>query len=306
MFELLPSAERSKWKFKVLYHFCHDAPDRRDGANPVSGLTYFGAASGAPYDGKAPLYVATGAGGARNAGAVLELAPGKPRWRANVIHNFCCKYTPQANLFVDASGDVYGVNNHRIFKLTPDGDRKHWTVVTVRKFCDADYGSNCVKGADPYPPLRDAEGSLIGTTAEGGNYGDHPDFNCQDLNHTGGCGVLFKLASDGEQEKERVLYDFCSQDNCADGAFPDSNLTLDSAGHIYGTTTDGGANARGVVFRWGKDGYHVLYSFCSQSNFCNDGRVPVGGVIVDASGNLFGVTAEGSYTDAGTVFELVP
>jgi len=310
VYELLPSEQRTKWKFKVVYRFCHDAPNCRQGAIPVSGLTYLGAASGVSYDGKSPLYVATNAGGANDGGAILELNPGEPRWRASVIHNSCCHSTPQANLFMDASGDIYGVNKLRIFELTPDIGKKHWTDVTLRKFCQPNNFVPCPKGAGAYPPMRDAGGSLLGVAGEGGNYGDHPDFNCQDLNHTGGCGVLYKLAGDGEKTKERVLYDFCSQDNCTDGAFPDPNLSMDSTGNIYGTARDGGANncnfGCGVVFRWGRDGYHVLYNFCSESN-CSDGAIPLGGVIADASGNLFGVTVTGgNNNNAGTVYELVP
>jgi len=51
---------------------------------------------------------------------------------------------------------------------------------------------------------------------------------------------------------------------------------------------------------------HVLYSFCSQTPFCTDGAYPLGGLIFDAAGNLYGTTAEGGFYGGGTAFELTP
>src|SRR5690242_21685627 len=47
----------------------------------------------------------------------------------------------------------------------------------------------------------------------------------------------------------------------------------------------------------------TLYSFCSQE-MCADGAMPLGGVVRDAAGNLFGVTEKGGGGNGGTVFEL--
>jgi len=49
----------------------------------------------------------------------------------------------------------------------------------------------------------------------------------------------------------------------------------------------------------------VLYSFCSQQN-CPDGYQPVGGVVFDAKGNLYGTTQWGGTHGGGTAFELAP
>jgi hypothetical protein len=224
-------------------------------------------------------------------------------------------------LFVDTSADIYGAASYQhyltegegsIFELIPNAEKTRWTRVTLRRFCKQD----CLKGGIPNgPSVIDARGNFYGTTLEGGQY-NNPNFNCVDFNPTRGCGVLYKLVPDGEQARETVLYDFCSVDNCFDGDFPDGNLSMDSMGNLYGTTPDGGTASSGsncnfssycggVVFQFGKDGYHVLHNFCSETN-CTDGESPSGGVITDAAGDVFGVAGGGGQHRYGTVFELVP
>lgn len=114
---------------------------------------------------------------------------------------------------------------------------------------------------------------------------------------------------------EKVLYSFCSLSGCTDGSTPGSGLILDGSGNLYGTTTGGGANGWGTVFRlvrranslWTEN---VLYSFCSESA-CTDGAVPQGNLILDEAGNLYGVTDKGGSGSCGgnacgIVFELSP
>lgn len=90
---------------------------------------------------------------------------------------------------------------------------------------------------------------------------------------------------------------------------PTGGLIFDKAGNIYGTTYLGGDADDGTVFKlmrrhgiWERT---VLYSFCSLA-VCSDGADPIGGVILDSSGNLYGTTAGGGAYDMGTVFRLTP
>ena len=184
-----------------------------------------------------------------------------------------------------------------------------WTVLgqvsnyqVLHSFCAGGYPA-CTDGDEPNGGLiRDAAGNLYGTTTEGGA--------------NGGGGTVFKLDNTGN---ETVLYSFCADSNCTDGAFPlFITLTQDTAGNLYGTTSGGGANSfsGGTVFMVDPTGHEtVLYSFCSVAG-CADGQTPYGGVIRDAGGNLYGTTAAGgnpntlcsneSFSGCGTVFKLDP
>jgi uncharacterized repeat protein (TIGR03803 family) len=107
----------------------------------------------------------------------------------------------------------------------------------------------------------------------------------------------------------RVIYRFCSKSNCIDGQFPHSPLIADSAGNLYGTTSEGGTYGLGVVYKVTPAGTEsVLHSFKGGS----DGATPYGGLAFDSSGNLLGTTAYGGGSTqcqdlgCGTVFKLTP
>ena len=107
----------------------------------------------------------------------------------------------------------------------------------------------------------------------------------------------------------KIIYSFAGG---ADGAYPESDLILDAAGNLYGTTSAGGTSGCyggcGTVFELArtKDGWkhQVLYSFAGGSN---DGAYPAAGLVFDSAGNLYGTTESGGSTYGyGTVFKLAP
>lgn len=107
-----------------------------------------------------------------------------------------------------------------------------------------------------------------------------------------------------------VLHAFCAEQNCTDGNWPYANrLTIDAAGNVFGITGYGGAAGWGSVFelRPNKGGakyrFNTLYSFCTTD--CSDGRFPVGQLVIDKDGNLYGTTATGEPNRSGHVFQLV-
>jgi uncharacterized repeat protein (TIGR03803 family) len=138
-------------------------------------------------------------------------------------------------------------------------------------------------GGDPYAGLiRDANGNLYGTVGYGG---------------TAYAGGVYKVDATGN---ETMLYSFTGG---ADGAYPISTLARDSAGNLYGTTTQGGSVGAGVVFRVDPSGTEtVLHNFTGGS----DGVDPVGGLLLDAAGNLYGTTAQGGTFNCGILFRLSP
>lgn len=160
------------------------------------------------------------------------------------------------------------------------------------RFCSQ---TNCVDGASPYSSLiADSAGNLFGTTSAGGTY---------DL------GVVFKISSAGT---ETVLYSFKGG---SDGATPYAGLVFDAAGDLLGTTVNGGGSTQctlgcGTVFKLAPDGSEtVLHAFCLEGPVCRDGIGPVGGLTLDAAGNIYGTTEYGSidtHLDNGMVFRLSP
>ncbi|MGH6890364.1 MAG: choice-of-anchor tandem repeat GloVer-containing protein [Rhizomicrobium sp.] len=199
---------------------------------------------------------------------------------------------PLGNLVADSSGNLYGSTGWGgdgsctyvsagcgiMFKIAPDGTE---TVLHVFQGGTADGSSP--EGA----PIFDKSGNMYGETFGGGNTG------CGER-----CGTIFKLAPNGT---ETVLYSFCSQAKCGDGATPVFNtLVRDAKGNLYGTTSGGGADGHGVVFKLAPDGTEtVLHSFAGNG----DGMRPEGGLVADKSGSLYGETYGGG-EDYGTVFKI--
>lgn len=120
-----------------------------------------------------------------------------------------------------------------------------------------------------------------------------------------GCAVIGGMPSHAAAAEFKVLHSFCAKANCADGSGP-RELFLDPSGDLYGVAAGGGANGAGVVYRLVRDPardkwkYQSLYSFCAKTD-CRDGSGPVGKLISDTGGNLYGTTY-----NPGTAFALKP
>lgn len=153
-------------------------------------------------------------------------------------------------------------------------------------------------GATPYGGvIFDSAGNLYGTTWDGGSANK---------------GTVFKLThnSDGIWS-ESVVYSF---QGGGDAAGPNSTLNFDTAGNLYGSA-GGGAYGHGAVFmltpsaggQWTES---VVYSFTGGL----DGDGPIGGIILDAAGNLYGTTENGgAYPSCqnepfcgGVAYEITP
>jgi uncharacterized repeat protein (TIGR03803 family) len=284
---LLAPAEGAAASYQVLYKFCSQS-HCLDGVSPSASLII---------DEAGNLFGTTREGGFQNGGVVFKLASDGTE---TVLHDFCSSSgcadgrRPQASLIIDGYGNLYGTTVYGgtsgngvvfgLFRTPPPFEEYRYRI--LYSFCAQ---SGCADGALPVAGLAaDTAGNLYGTTWVGG---------------TAGAGVVFKLAPDGT---ETVLYNFCSQDGCADGAYPLASLIIDGAGNLYGTTRGGGFQNEGVVFNLTPDGTEtVLYSFCGRI-VCADGAYPEAGLIIDGGGNLYGTTYSGGFGQQGVAFELAP
>jgi uncharacterized repeat protein (TIGR03803 family) len=114
---------------------------------------------------------------------------------------------------------------------------------------------------------------------------------------------MIGLTARAESQTETLLYNF--GDGIAEGVQPFAGLISDTAGNLYGTTINGGYYDEGTVFElkpafgggWTE---HVLHTFGGSG----DGTYPYAGLVLDASGNLYGATTFGGADNEGTVFEV--
>lgn len=169
------------------------------------------------------------------------------------------------------------------------------------------FGAAPTDGFGPASPLLiDASGNLFGTTTSGS------DTLC-DLGEVFGCGIVYELVKSPNGYAEKVLYSFGSSSPITDGASPQAGLIVDAAGNLYGTTTYGGSS--NCLVSIGVDGCGTVFELVKSANGYTekvlheftgfDGANPLAGLVMDASGNLYG-TAEGGGTNGfGVVFELV-
>jgi uncharacterized repeat protein (TIGR03803 family) len=217
---------------------------------------------------------------------------------------------PPAGLVADRAGNFYGVtasggqtsgncaNNQGcgvVFELSPDGSGG-WTETVLYTFTGG------TDGAFPASTLLiDDSGNLYGAAASGGNVTSK---DCSPY----GCGVVFELSRTTGGWTESVLYSF----HFTDGERPTS-LIRDASGNFYGTTLLGGNSNSGTVFKLSSGSTSwvetILHSFTGGA-----GGYQPNGVVLDASGNVYGTTAYGGVGDVpacgfaacGIVFKLTP
>lgn len=199
---------------------------------------------------------------------------------------------PNGGLILDANGNLYGTtyrgggNGARpgtVFEVSPSG-----VETVLHRFA-------AYKGDGKLPTaglLMDSKGNLYGTTSEGGIDGFYgPGLECYEQ-----CGTVFEVTAG----VEKTVYSFKGS-KLKDGASPFGSLIMDKKGNIYGTTYAGGAYGYGTIFELTTAGVEkVLYSFAGQPDAGN----PVGRVLLDTKGNLYGTTSFGGKFGVGAVFEL--
>jgi uncharacterized repeat protein (TIGR03803 family) len=257
--------------------------------------------AGLVFDSSGNLYGMTQEGGANNAGSIFELSPiSGGGWLETTLYSFTGETDgalPWSSLAIDSAGNLYGTSSNgsslygTVFELSPVAGGG-WHFTTLHSFTLGLDGGGPVGGV-----VLDPAGNVYGTASSGGAHG---------------VGTVFELSPrSGGGWHFTVLHAF----NTTDGRYPYDNLTLDSAGNLYGTTVQGGVATRctsrlvsgcGVVFKLspaagGPWHYTDLHAFNKI-----DGEAPMGGVVLDVDGNLYGTTSAGGALGAGTIFKLSP
>jgi len=285
VFEL--SSGQSGWTETVLYSFC-SLPSCTDGQTPSGPLTF---------DSLGNIYGTTEYGGEYGAGTVYELSPSGSGRAETVLYSFCpfpCIANPIAGVTIDKSGNLFGPAYYDdIFELSPSGGT--WTETTLYEV-----GDNTAAGVS-----FDAAGNLFGV----GNWdgGTYPG------------GYVFELSPSGGGWQLSVPYVFNKNKagKYADGYDPFSTPVFDKAGNLYATTLYNPADGSivgGTAFKLTpgrkKWGFKLLHTFTGKKG---DGDLPLGPLVVDGSGNVYGTTSYGGSgascdggTGCGIVYELSP
>lgn len=273
VFKLAPPATLgAPWTETVLHTFTGGA----DGAHPYAGLIF---------DSAGNLYGTTNGGGAFNFGTVFKLDSTGNETVLYSFTGFPDGASPYAGVVQDGAGNLYGTtgeggafNHGTVYKLDSSG------IETVLHSFNG--GTD---GAYPSAGLTlDAAGNLYGTANEGGATGN-----------AGDNGTIFEVNSTGSFT---VLHTFTGG---VGGANPAAGMILNSAGKLFGVTTEGGDHDDdGTAFELDltTSTFTVLHTFTANSG----GAYPYTGLILDSAGNLYGATEDGGTSKRGLVFEITP
>lgn len=246
----------------------------QDGCEPAQAVVM---------DSKRDIYTATFYGGTSEKGAIIQR-----KWNGeeSVFYSFEGGASDGAGpflggLLMDKKGDLYGVtefggasNQGVLYKVGPKG----------RETMLYGFAGGVADGCYPYgTPAEDKAGNLYGTTEGCGAFGG---------------GIIWKVSPDGH---ETILHNFAG--GPSDGANPFGGVVLDTSGNLYGATVYGGASAYyGTVYEVTASGtLTLLHSFDNS-----DGANPIGEVIRNPNGSLYGTTSAGGSYGAGTVWTYQP
>jgi uncharacterized repeat protein (TIGR03803 family) len=302
-----PAKPGGAWTEIILHDFLAGS----DGAGPVGSLTI---------DQEGNLFGTTFYGGVgvngNSNGTAFELSPPSVggEWSYSVIASFdndIVAINPLGGMVLDGQGNLYGVSGGgvgngvycgdypcgNVFELQPPKQAgEPWTGQSIYNF----FTQGTTDGIGPSGLMLGSDGSLYGTTGSGGTTDSGTVFKLTPPPKVKGAGVFWN---------ETILYNFSP----SDGA-PIGGVIAGPKGTFFGTTEITGVFRYGTIYQLIPEGglwtESVLYNFSGG----DDGGYPVGGVVSDKVGNLYGTALGGAVQDngeclpggAGTVFRLSP
>ena len=288
--------------FTVLHTFTAGA----DGATPNAGLIM---------DRAGNLY-GTGSKGGLGYGTVFRLARKGSGWTFTPLYQFQGRAdgsTPMGALALGPDGTLYGSTEFGgtfglncglgcglVFNLKPPPTRPNSVLSPWNESVLYSFPEDWTTGSFPFSEVTfDVAGNLYGTTYSGGALDDRPG-ECNGVNCGGcepSCGVVYQLSPSNGGWTQSVLFRF----NSSSGSNPTTGLILDSAGNLYGLTSELGYPAGcGSVYELspGSSGWteQTLHSFG-----LSDGGYPWGSLIRDSAGNIYVGTVGGQCGGDGAV-----
>jgi len=270
--------------FVVLHRFTGGG----DGATPVAGVSI---------DLAGNLYGTT-SGGNRIYGTVYKL---KQSGTLQTLHTFRAGQndgnSPRGRVTLASDGSLFGttwagpgtgcggsgcgmVFRLRLPPTIPTTVQWEWNL-TIIKPLTGDIGAN------PQGDLTfDVLGNIFGTTVHGGTHG---------------AGAVYTLTRTPNGYIPANLY---SPPYYGDGPWLYGGVVFDNSGKLYGTFERDGLFQYGTLYELSPDFPSWDESSVHEFDFTHDGGYPIGGLIADADGNLYGTTSYGGPAGQGTVFKV--
>jgi uncharacterized repeat protein (TIGR03803 family) len=286
VYELSPS-QNGAWTETILHQF---GTSHSDGGFAAGKLTF---------DSAGNLWGVTEVGGKKGGGTVFELSPSSSGWQYTLIYSFANGGTLEGNepsgIIFDSQGNLYGVTTFGgivccngagvVFQLLKSGGV--WTQNVLHRFPVF----NTKRLQTPTGGLfLDSTGTLYITMARGGN------------GNTGVTTVNLSTLVNTD------LYSFVGPQVLE----PYQAITFDSGGNLYSASyysknenSTKCFSTCGFVFELSPGSPHWTSQILEEFTGSN-GMNPPGGVVIDSSGNLFGVTTAGGANNLGVVFEVTP
>jgi uncharacterized repeat protein (TIGR03803 family) len=331
------------WTEQILYSFSGGT----DGGNPAGSSVIFdkkGNMYGTTW---------RGGNSTCDCGVIFELQPSASGWTETILSapgsNGEVEY-PQ-DLTFDSHGNIFGTGEGLLFELTPSAGAWKYSVVGTGGVAWSGFGELAIDSEDNIYTATSAGGNLncpsgpcggvleyvagsgrawtyislyeflgeddggepqSGVTLNGGNL-----FGTAYLTGADGVGTVYELVSANGTWTENTLHTFT---NSPDGGGPQAEVAFDTAGNLYGSTAGGGSGVCflssncGTVFELSpsENGWteKILHSFGVAGH---DGFRPTGDLVLDGSGNIYGVTNYGGKYDQGlgnigygVVYEVTP